>query len=124
MILSKLPMLTVERNPVLQRAWGRLERSWRMYSFSQAAKGILGTSPLQPRGDSPMFLSMLCHRDLVMYLLAIKSLYMRTGHGHVAIINDGSLTSADLALLQHHIPGLQIFHIDAIEAGVCPRGGT
>ena len=66
----------------------------------------------------------MCHRDLAPYLLAIKSLYFAVGQGRIVIINDGSLTSHDISLLNHHIPHLQIFDIAAIDTGMCPRGGT
>lgn len=67
---------------------------------------------------------MVCHRDVVPYLLAIKSLYQGVGQGRVAIINDGTLTGEDLAILHHHVPGLMVFDIDAVDTGRCPRGGT
>jgi hypothetical protein len=76
------------------------------------------------RDDSPLFLSMVCHRDVTAYLLAIKSLYSGVGHGRVAIINDGSLTADDLAVLSQHIPRIEVLDIAAIATGSCPRGGT
>lgn len=67
---------------------------------------------------------MLCHRDVPPYLLAIKSLYFRVGHGRVVIINDSSLTPDDLTILQSHIPGIVVLDIAGISTGSCPRGGT
>jgi hypothetical protein len=46
---------------------------------------------------------------------------MRIGFGTVAIINDGSLTSADLAILKHHIPRMNVFQIKDIKVPSCPR---
>jgi len=106
------------------RALAGLKRSWGKHSFDRVAAGVLRTAPLRPQGDAPLFLSMVCHRDLATYLLAIKSLYDGIGHGRTTIINDGSLTLDDLAILHHHIPGLEVLDISAIETAACPRGGT
>jgi hypothetical protein len=111
-------------NLLSARAWGRLKRSSGERSFARAAGRILKTAPLHPRGDSPLFLSMVCHRDLTTYLAAIKSLYAAVGGGRAAIIDDGSLTSGDLAVLRYHIAGIEVIDIAAVETAPCPRGGT
>lgn len=107
-----------------RRALVRLKRSWGKRSFDRVSGGILGTAPLHLQGDSPLFLSMVCHRDVAAYLLAIKSIYQGIGQGRAAVINDGSLTSGDSAILDHHIPGLELLDIATIETAACPRGGT
>jgi len=112
------------------RAATRLRRSVAERSFERTARGILDTRPLQVRGDTPLYLSMLPRRDLLAYLLAIKSLYAGIGQGRVAVINErgtidrNSLTEDDLALLRHHIPGIEIIDFCALSTGHCPRGGT
>jgi hypothetical protein len=111
-------------NSLSARALTRLKRSWGKRSFDRVAEGILGTAPLHLQGDSPLFLSMVCHRDLAPYLMAIKSLYTGVGNGRAAVINDGSLTSGDLAILYHHVPGIEVLDITDIETAACPRGGT
>jgi hypothetical protein len=97
---------------------------WAKYRFDRTAAGVFNTAPLAVRGDSPLFLSQLCHRDVAPYLLAIKSLHRAVGQGRVIIINDGSLTRDDISILQSHIPGLEIVDIATIDTGSCPRGGT
>src|SRR5215216_3755333 len=103
---------------------GRIEREWGKRSFQHVAKEILTTPPLKLKGDIPVLLSMLCHRDVIAYLIAIKSLYIRLQAGRVMVINDGSLTEADFTTLEYHIPGIQFFDIASISTGTCPRGGT
>ena len=100
-----------------------LRRFWAKRTFDKVAKGILNTAPLDVQGLSPLFLSMVCHRDVTAYLLAIKSLYFRFKQGRVVIINDGSLSAEDLETLRLHIPGLEVVDIAAIDTGPCPRGG-
>ena len=104
-------------------ALAKVKRSWGKRSFDRVAEGIVSTAPLCLQGDSPLFLSMVCHRDVAAYLLAIKSLYVGVGHGRLVVINDGSLTSEDLLTLRRHIPELEIIDINAIETGSCPRAG-
>jgi hypothetical protein len=101
-----------------------IERSWRKNSFERVAQRVLDTAPLRQRGNSPLLLSMTCHSDIMTYLLAIKSLYLRIGQGRVLVISDGSLTADDTATLHYHIPELQVLEIGAIQTGACPRGGT
>jgi hypothetical protein len=117
------PVESVIRN-FSKRAIARMRRSWDRRAFERTARGILNTLPLQLRDDSPLFLSMLCHPDVMAYLIAIKSLYLAVGQGQVAVIDDGSLTMKDLAVLHHHIPGIEVLDIAAIPTGACPRGGT
>jgi hypothetical protein len=106
------------------RAANRLKRAWGEHLFDRKARRILHTRPLETRGDSPLFLTMVCHRDVTAYLLAIKSLYTGIGQGRAAIIDDGSLTKGDLATLRYHVSGIEVLDIAAITTGACPRGGT
>jgi hypothetical protein len=112
------------RNRLSARALTRLKQWWGKRSFDRVAAGILDTAPLRLHGDSPLFLSMTCHRDVASYLMSIKSLYVGIEHGRVVIINDGSLTDDDLAILHHHVPEIEVLDIEGVETGACPRGGT
>jgi hypothetical protein len=109
---------------LITRAVARINRGWAKYLFDRTAARVLDTSPLSVGGDSPVFLSQLCQRDVAPYLLAIKSLYRAIGQGRVIIINDGSLTRDDISILQRHIPGLELIEIATIDTRGCPRGGT
>jgi hypothetical protein len=75
--------------------------------------------------EAPLsFVSMVSHRDLVMYLVAIRSLYAQIGEGSITVIDDGSLTAADIELLQRSLSDPHIIRADRIDTGACPRGGT
>jgi hypothetical protein len=65
---------------------------------------------------------MMSERDLVMYLVAIKSIYTRIGEGSIHIINDGSLTAQSIDVLNRHLAGATILNIAAIHTDPCPRG--
>jgi hypothetical protein len=112
------------------RAVTKIQRSLGVRSFERTAKDILTTAPLRITGDTPLFVSMLSRRDLIPYLLAIKSLYAEIKQGRVAVINERgvinqhSFTHDDLAILRHHLPGIDIIDFCTISTGRCPRGGT
>jgi hypothetical protein len=67
--------------------------------------------------------SMIGTRVLLPYLVAAKSLHARLGRGRFAILDDGTLTAADRAVLAYHLDGPEIRSIAAVDAGDCPRGG-
>jgi hypothetical protein len=85
-------------------------------------RGVLKTKPLRIVPSELRILSLLCHADVLMYLIAVKSLYARIGEGEILIIDDGSLTQSDRALLAEHLKP-HIAHIDDVPTGACPRGG-
>jgi hypothetical protein len=89
-----------------------------------ALQRVLRTPPLQMQPDGPVFLSMLCHRDVNMYLTSFKSAYRQVGGGRAVIVDDGSLTADDRTVLKHHIPDLEFIDIASVERGPCPAGGT
>ncbi len=103
------------------RARRALHRSW----FDFNVRGVLATSPLAPADTDVTVASMLCHADLRMYLLAVKSLIRRMDRTpHVVVLNDGSLTDEDTALLKRHIPSIRFVPIASIQRGRCPKGGA
>jgi hypothetical protein len=67
---------------------------------------------------------MIGTRVLLPYLVAVKSFHTRLGVGRVAILDDGTLTAADRAVLAHHLANPSILSIDAVNTGACPTGGT
>ncbi|MBL8225896.1 MAG: hypothetical protein JNM50_11260 [Chromatiales bacterium] len=91
---------------------------------NRAINGVLDTPPIRTTGDPIVFASMVCHRDVLMYLVAVKSIQQRVGKGRVAVIDDGSLTTADLDVLRRHLDDPQIVHINDVPVGRTPRGGT
>lgn len=92
--------------------------------YDRKCAGILESPPLAIKPAPLIFCSMVSQRDLIMYLVAIKSLYRHIGEGTIYIINDGSLTAKALHLLNHHLGSPTIEHIKNIQTGPCPRGGT
>ena len=92
--------------------------------FNLFCRNIMHTPPLRFREAQVCFVSEVSHRDITMYLLAIKSLYQFLDGGRIIVLDDGSLTSYDLALMRRHLPFLRLLHIRDVPRGDTPIGGT
>ena len=103
----------------------KLKDRLRRRHFASQVQNLLDT-PAITLGDasSPIVLSQLQHKDLLMYLAAIKSFARQLPPSAVHVVNDGSLNAQDCALLTRHVPGIR-FHAlsDCREPGL-PSGGT
>ena len=66
---------------------------------------------------------MVCHRDLTQYLVAIKSFTYHAPPKKIYVLDDGSLTIDDKALLESNIPTLKLLRLDDFTSESCPRGG-
>jgi hypothetical protein len=91
--------------------------------FEQTSRRILKTTPFESRPASGLaVLSQLCHRDLLMYLIALKTFARQVPVAAVYVLSDGSLTSEDIQLLRQHIPGVTIRYAKDVDTRACPRG--
>jgi len=88
--------------------------------FDWAARGVLKTPPIVPEEGPLVIVSMVCHRDLLMYLLAIKTFYRRLGFGRIVVIDDGSLTPEDLEVIRHHVRPSEIIPAKSLSSPACP----
>lgn len=102
----------------------RLLRKGRRIRHLRAARAVLATPPILPTKDPVLIFSMIGTAVLLPYLVAVKSFHARLGIGRVAILDDGSLTAADRAVLAHHLANPPILPIGAVNTGACPTGGT
>lgn len=101
------------------RARRALKRAW----FNFHCRSILRTTPLEAKDDDLTLVSMICHGEVLMYLLAAKSFSQHLGRTpSVVILNDGSLTKTDYATLERHIPQAKIVSIADISTDACPKG--
>jgi hypothetical protein len=101
----------------------RFARKAREMLHLRAARRILITPPIAPTKDPVLIFSMIGTRVLLPYLVAVKSLHARLGVGRVAILDDGTLTAADRAVLSYHLANPLILPIGAVDTGRCPTGG-
>ena len=74
--------------------------------------------------DAPLvFVTLLQHKDVYPYLVAIKSVFSSFGEGGVVVINDGSLTEADIGLLESQVLGIDIRPIADVDMALVDMKG-
>lgn len=87
------------------------------------ARAVLATPPLVPRDDGVVLFSMVGGAVVLPYLVAAKSFARALGRGRVVVMDDGTLSGVDRALLVEHLAA-EIVPIAGIDTGFAPRGGT
>lgn len=99
------------------------DRFHRLY-FAQACREVYATAPLAPKTNQPIaLLTQLQHKDVILFLVAVKSLARFVPLREVLILNDGTLTQRDEKLLAHHLPHAQFFPITQFRHPRCPYSG-
>jgi hypothetical protein len=94
------------------------------YRFSKACKQIFFTPPIAATTDKPVaLLTQLQHKDVILFLIAIKTFAIQVPLSKVFIINDGSLNNDDLIILRQHIPIADFYDADQFSDPFCPTGG-
>jgi hypothetical protein len=79
--------------------------------FNLVARGARNLSPVAGNPAAGVTLvTMLCHRDVLQYLLAVHSLCRYLRPARFVVVNDGSLTEADLALLHARIRPMEVLN--------------
>lgn len=103
----------------------RIKRQTATAWYCFRTRDIFKTAPLRcdPRGPA-VLVSQLCHRDLAMYLLAVKSLGRYVCPSMVYVLDDTTLTESDKGILRRHIQPVEILPITSVKNPVCPKGGT
>lgn len=106
---------------MLYRLRRHLVTAW----FNLGVREIDRTPPLicDP-GARLVLVTQLCHRDVSMYLLALKSLTRFVRPREVFVLDDGSLTGTDRERLARHVRPLEIVPVSAVANESCPRGKT
>lgn len=92
--------------------------------FLLQAHALLHTPPVTCASDGPMVLSMVHHRDVLTYLLAIKSFARALPPSKVVVVADPTITADDRATLKQHVPGVEIREAVEFQQPSVPVGGT
>jgi hypothetical protein len=101
------------------RARRSLQRAW----FDFNCRSLLSTLPVHSSDDALTLVSMVCHGEVVMYLLAAKSFCRQSGRNpRIVILNDGSLTKPDQTTILTHLPDATIIHISEVAPANTPKG--
>jgi len=97
----------------------------RRYRFAKACKGVLQAVPAALDASSNLVvLSQVPHKDVLLLLLAMKSFARQVRPREICVMNDGSLSANDRAVLREHIPGVNMLELAEFRSAICPRGGT
>lgn len=92
--------------------------------FAAQCRLVLDSTPVALRASSgTALLSQLQHKDVLMFLMAVKSFARQIDVGRVFVLDDGSLLPADRELLQAHIPGATFLELAGYRSAACPTGG-
>lgn len=92
--------------------------------FQRAASAVLQTAPAV-RGDGAFCaLSMVHHRDVVSYLLAIKSFIVYAQPARVVVVADPTLDAEDRSVLRQHVPYIELLEAADFRRPALPVGGT
>ncbi|MGL5837860.1 MAG: hypothetical protein ACRCY3_05095 [Sphingorhabdus sp.] len=92
------------------------------WMHARAAQGILDTPSIVPRNDGLILFSMIGTATLLPYLVAVKSLHHYLPRGRIILLNDGTLTSEDRAILSRHCGDPEIVEMRDVDTGPCPKG--
>jgi hypothetical protein len=102
----------------------RVRRDFFRWQYHKVARGILATRPLS-RGDLPFtLLSMVHQRDVNSYLVAVKSFTHFLNPSRIVVVCDPSIDQNDRAVLQSHVPHVELREADEFTHPDIPRGGT
>jgi len=94
------------------------------YRFFQACKQIFITAPVPATTNDPLaVLTQLQHKDVILFLIAIKTFAKQVPLNKVFIINDGSLNEDDFVILKKHIPNADFYDAKQFSDSFCPTGG-
>ena len=91
--------------------------------FEQRLAEVKRTPPIAMKSSRLLFVSLVNERDLLMYLLAIKSVYRCLGEGQVCAICD-DVSVEGRRLLRQHVEEIELVDVQEIDTGRCPAGGT
>jgi hypothetical protein len=101
------------------RAKRALRRAW----FDFNCRALLSTPPLHSTDDQLTLVSMVCHGEVLMYLLAVKSFCTQTGRSpRFVVLNDGSFTPTDQANIRAHLPEARIVTFAEVAPANTPKG--
>ncbi len=105
------------------RAYRRLRRDFNRSRFMSAAAGVLACPPLA-RGQEPFTaLSMVHTRDVLPYLVALRSFALQANPERVVVVCDPTITDEDRSTLTQAVPHIELRRAEEFRSGHTPVGG-
>lgn len=106
------------------RVFRRIKTGLVKAMYSREVVGVLKTAPLQPGREPFIALSMVHHRDVLSYLVAIKSFSRFANPARVVIVCDPSIDRADESIFRAHVPHAELRRAEEFRDPRIPQGGT
>ncbi len=100
-----------------------LVRKVREADQKRHCRALLDLPPIVPQQDGLILFSMIGTAVVLPYLLAVKSLHHQIKRGRIMLLDDGTLTAQDKALLAAQLGNPLILPIASVDTGDCPKGG-
>ncbi|MBV8380700.1 MAG: hypothetical protein JO369_08080 [Paucibacter sp.] len=94
------------------------------FRFRRAVPAVLHTPPVQVGDDDFVLLSMVHHRDVLPYLLALKSFCRFVKPRRIVVVADPTLDESDRSTLRQHVPQIEIQDARSFHTPGIPQGGT
>lgn len=108
---------------LLSRIGQRIKRDYFRWQHHRNAQAVLATAPLGAGKLSFTLLSMVQHRDVLSYLVAVKSFYQFLPAQRVVVVCDPTIDEGDRALIRKHVPQVQFHAAASFAHPEIPRGG-
>ena len=91
--------------------------------FNFLIRRVLKTKRLECDPNSSVVIAtQLCSRDILMYLMALKTFSRFVVPAKVFVIGD-RLTDKDMRVLREHVDTIEIVSVDEVDTNSCPTGG-
>lgn len=102
----------------------KLNTRYEKWMYEQVVKDVLHTPPLQP-GELPFIaLSMVHQRDVLPYLVAIKSFAKQANPQRVVIVCDPTIGDRERQIFKQHVPHVELRDAAEFRMWDIPVGGT
>lgn len=105
---------------MMYRIRNALTKAW----FNSRCAGILKAPPIRPSMSGALIVSAVGNKDVLMYLVALKSFYRYFGIGEVMLLVQDDCPAENIELLEQHARPLRIVRDSQVLRGQCPSGGT
>jgi len=108
---------------LLKRVINRLKRDYFHSAFQRASRRVLQTPPLKPGNMPYTLLSMVHTRDVLSYLVSVKSFARHANPTRIVVVCDPTINDADRTTLKAHVPHIELRAADEFTHPDIPRGG-
>jgi hypothetical protein len=119
-----MPFIQAHTMNLIPRIINRIRTDIIKALYRRSIHQILQTPPLKP-GNLPFIaLSMVHQRDVLSYLVAIKSFAMHTHPARVVIVCDPTIGDQEKAIFKTHIPHAELREATDFQDPRIPKGGA